>query len=130
MFAAPTQPETYLEPCQTSKMKRFLLDVRQGSEFASANDVNLYNVVTLLSRNSNNFLRTCIAPPDNFFNNYIMPSVSAKETQLIVLQNMCKKSEIFYQRCVSIFWKSCRYLTVLMSIDILLFLLEMSNAHW
>ena len=120
MFAAPTQPETYLEPCQTSKMKRFLLDVWQGSEFASANVVNLYNVVTLLNRNSNNFLRTYIAPTDNFFNNYIMLSVSAKETHLIVLQNMRKKSEIFYQR----------YLTVLMSIDILLFLLEMSNAHW
>ena len=55
------------------------------TEYASSNDVNSYNVVTALCGNSKNFLRTCITPLDKFFDNYIMLSVSTKETQLIVL---------------------------------------------
>ena len=55
------------------------------TEYASSNDVNSYNVVTVLCGNSKNFLRTCITPPDKFFDNYIMLSVSTKEAQLIVL---------------------------------------------
>lgn len=71
----------------TGKRDRKIVDVLRGSAYTSENDVSSRYVVPVQCEK---ILQACIAPPDTFFGNYIMLRVSAKETQLIVVQNMQK----------------------------------------